>query len=580
MRKPYSVRTASWISGLCLGALLPFGLAKSAQAAERVFITFGFAEVSTSVEDLRAYAEKGEVSSELRFYLNLLSPEQQQRFRQALLARQDIGPAKLSKFLRSSIGDNILSYLGSVVQTAGRRDGKIGLRGALVLAAAEPEGLSLLGVLENFPTSAVRIDSLTGLQIVGGITAQIEGTTNAIAAIERQSTSTFQSDLPILEIPNLSQPGPYQVSVQTLEVYDEGRDRELPTDLYLPLGLTTPAPLVIASHGLAGDRDGFEPIARHLTSHGYAFAALDHPGSDRRQLESLLRGLSREIARPDEFTERPRDISFLIDELTRLNAAGPLIHRFDLEQIGAIGHSFGGYTVLAVAGAKLDYNNLLNNCESSAFVYNEANTSMLLQCTALNAPEQFELSVEDDRIKAVMAMNPITSSVFGPAGFAEMDVPSLLIGGSGDPVAPTLQEQIQPFTWLNRQSERPDSYLALIEGGSHLYDFPELDSTDVSWAKGLVNADPDLAYSYLRSMSLAFMQAEVVGDRRYLDALGSDYIRQLSQPPLPLYIVDSLTGADINRSAEPEAAAPKALPAPEALPAAPTDATIMDNSAN
>ena len=579
MKKYPLARTVSFLGGVCLSALLPLGLARSALAAERVTLTFGFAEVSTSVEDLRAYGERGEVSEELAFYLRLLSKEQQLQFRQALQARQDIGPAQLSKFLRSSIGDNILRFLGDVVQTAGRRDGARGLRGALVLASADPEGLSLLGVLDNFPTSTVRIDSLRGFQIVGGITAQIRDTGNAIAAIERQSAQTFQADPPDADLSDLSQPGPYTLTVRTLDVYDSERDRRLPTTLFLPQGLSTAAPLVVASHGLSGNRDGFEPIARHLASYGFAVATLDHPGSDRRQLESLLGGLSREIAEPTEFTDRPRDISYLLDELTRLNALGPLADRFNLEQIGVIGHSFGGYTALAVSGAQLDYNNLRANCDSSAFVYSEANTSMLLQCTALNAPEQFAIPVEDDRIKAVIAMNPITSSLFGPAGFSQLDIPSLLVAGSSDPVAPALAEQIQPFTWLNRkQTDAPDHYLALIEGGSHLYDPPSLQSADVSWANGLVNADVALAYRYINALSLAFMQAELVGDRRYLDALGPDYINQLSSQPLPLYVVDSLTEVDLRPV--PKAPADPAIEIPdEAMPPI-SDEIIMESPAN
>lgn len=581
MRISHSIRNAVLAGSLCLGAWLPIGLVRPVSAAERVTLTFGFVEVSTSVAALRAYGERGEVNDELRFYLSLLNEEQRLQFRQALQARYDVGPAQLSKFLRSSIGDNILRYLGNVVQTAGRRDGKIGLRGALVLSAAEPEGLSLLGVLENFPTGTVRIDSRRGFQIVGGITAQIEQTANAIAAIESRSELTFQNNPPTADLPDLSQPGPYPVAVRTLNVYDESRDRALPTDLYLPQGLVEPAPLIVASHGLAGDRDGFDPIARHLTSHGYAIATIDHPGSNRRQFESLLGGTADEIAEPTEFTDRPRDISYLIDELTRLNSIGNLTNRFNLEQIGTIGHSFGGYTALAVAGAQLDYDNLQANCDSSAFVYSEANTSMLLQCTALNAPEQFAIPVEDDRIKAVIAMNPVTSSIFGPAGFAQLDIPSLLIAGSNDPVAPALAEQIQPFTWLNQQTtDAPDHYLALIEGGSHLYDLPTLESADVSWANGLVNGDTDLAYSYLKSMSLAFMQAELVGDRRYLDALGPNYIRQLSQRPLPLYVVDMLTAANLRPTPTlPDTLSPAGEPVPPS-DADPVEAPVIEDTAN
>jgi len=556
------------ISGLCFSALLSLGLAGRASAAERVTLTFGFAEVSTSVEALRAYGERGEVSRELRFYLNLLSEEQRLQFRQALQVRQDVGPAQMSKFLRSSIGDNILDYLGNVVKTASRRNGKIGLRGALVLSAAEPEGLSLLGVLENFPTGTVRIDSLRGFQIVGGITAQIEDTGNAIAAIENQffrlPSDLDSSTAPLASLAEPDETEYGEFTVQTFAFYDEARDRTIPTDLYIPVRSTVAAPVIVISHGLSGDRDGLVTLAAHLANQGFAVAALDHPASNRQQLESLLRGTAREISEPTEFVDRPRDVSFVLDEIDRLNQfGGPFKQTLNLDKVGVIGHSFGGYTALALAGAKLNYNNLLNNCESTAFVFNAANPSMLLQCTALNAPEQFDQVLKDDRVRAIMAINPIGSSLFGQAGFSKIDIPVLMVAGSSDPVAPALLEQIRPFTWLNHTTNEPvaeasgssnpetspQHYLALIEGGSHLYDLPTLESADVSLASGLISAEPDLAYDYLKALSTAFFDVEVADNSGFSRWLTQEAIAQLSQPALPLYVIDSLTPSALRSTA-------------------------------
>ncbi|WP_121970905.1 alpha/beta hydrolase [Leptolyngbya sp. BC1307] len=544
----FRVRTAALLSGLCLSGLLPLTMVKSAAAAERVTLTYGFLEISTSVEALRAYGENGTVDAELAPYLRLLSEDQRSQFRQALQVRQNnIGPAQLSQFLYSSIGQNILRYAGGVVRTAGRRDGAKGLRGALVLAAAEPEGLSLLGVIENFPTRTVRIDSLRGFQILGSLTNLVEETTRAIAAIENQSDqSAFPPTSPL---PDLTQPGPFQVSVQTLEIYDSERDRTLPTDLYLPARPdSSPAPLIVISHGLSGDRTGFVNVAQHLASYGFAVAALDHPGSDRRQLEDLLSGAAREIAKPTEFADRPRDVSYLIDELTQLSAAnGPLANRLETSRVGVIGHSFGGYTALALAGAQLNFETLQTNCDSEDFIFNAANPSMLLQCTALAAPEQFAADLRDPRVQAVMAMNPVDSSLFGQAGFSKIDIPILLVAGSADPVAPALLEQIRPFTWLN-QSEAtaptPDQYLALIEGGSHLYDVPSLaENADSPLTNQLVSSNIPLSYSYLRALSLGFMQTEIAQNLSYRGALSEPYISRLSQPDLPLYVVNSLSEA-------------------------------------
>ena len=555
-------RTVAFLGGLCMSV----AVARPAAAAERVVLTFGFIEVATSVETLRTYAETGEVDRELAPYLRFLDEEQRSQFRQALQVRQDISPVQLSQFLYSSIGENILRYAGGIVQTAGRRDGSKGLRGALILSAADPDGLSLLGILGKFPTGTVRIDSLRAFQAVGAFTQLIDETQQATAAIQNQVSQTEVSRPSIEALGDLSQAGPFAVTTQLLEIVDTERNRVLPTDLYLPPNPN--APLIVISHGLAGDRKGFATIAQHLASHGFAVAALDHPGSDRRQLEDLLTGTAGEIAQPDQFTQRPRDISFLLDELTRLTTSslllnGPLANQIDLSRIGVIGHSFGGYTALALAGAQLNAETLEANCESEDFIFNAANPSMLLQCTALEAPEQFDIPLRDERVQAVMALNPVVSSLFGPTGFAQVAIPVLIVAGSEDPVAPALLEQIEPFTWLNQPADETptdlEHYLVLIEGGSHGYDAIDFEGANVALANELVNADIPLAYDYLKALSLGFMETEVVQDPAYRSALSTAYVDRLSQYPLPLYITNALTAAMITDSptaADPDVTAP------------------------
>ncbi|MEL6903531.1 MAG: alpha/beta fold hydrolase, partial [Cyanobacteria bacterium J06606_4] len=443
-------RALSYFGGICLGGGLPFLLSTPVAAAERVILTYGIVEISSSLDTLRTYAETGEVGDELAPYFRFLNEEQQTQFRQALQLRRDIDPVQMSQFLHSAIGTNILRSAGQVIQTQGRRRGGKALRSALVLAAAEPGGFTLLGALEKFPTGAVRIDSQRAFRLVNSVTGLIEDTDNAIAAIQAQSAPSNLLSAAVPPIDALAQPGPYAVTTQTLTVVDTERDREIPTDVYLPADAPAAA-VVLISHGLAGDRKGFIPMSEHLASHGYAVVALDHPGSNRTQLNALLRGREREIAEPLEFSDRPRDISFLLDELTRLNAGnGPFAGRFDLSRVGIIGHSFGGYTALAVSGAQLNLETLQANCDSEDFIFNGANPSMLLQCTALLAPDQFSTNYRDERIDAVMALNPIGSSLFGQAGFSQLAIPSLLVSGGNDPIAPALLEQIQPFTWLNQ----------------------------------------------------------------------------------------------------------------------------------
>ncbi len=542
------------MGGLGLGLLLPLAQVSPVAAAERVTLTYGFIEISTTVDALRQYADTGIATRELAAYLRYLNEDRRSQFRQTLQVRQDVDHVQISQFLNSAIGENILRSLGSVIQTAGRQDGAKGIRGALVLAAAEPEGLSLLGVLEKFPTGTVRIDSQRAFRLLNASTELIQDTEQAISAIQAQSQppSLVSGGIPPLEV--LSAPGPYDFTVQTLSIVDSERDRTLLTDLYLPTD-APPAGIVVFSHGLSGDRRGFIPVLEHLASYGYAVAAIEHPGSNTQRLYDLFRGVAKEVSDPSEFSDRPKDVSYLLDELTRLNQTnGPLANQLDPSRVGIIGHSFGGYTALALSGAQLNFQTLQTNCSSDEFIFNAANPSMLLQCTALLDPDQFSENLRDERIQAVMALNPVTSSLFGQAGYAQIAIPSLIVAGTSDPVAPALLEQIRPFTWLdtassmaaagtNAQNTVPSHYLALIQGGSHLYDPINVEGADSSiLASQLVNADPPLVYSYLKAMALVFMQAEIDQAVEYQAALEEAAIVQIGQQPLPLYIVPTLNG--------------------------------------
>lgn len=91
-----------------------------------------------------------------------------------------------------------------------------------------------------------------------------------------------------------------------------------------------------------------------MASYGFAVAVPKHPGSNSEQLRSLLVGRSDAITSPSEFINRPLDIKYLLDELERLDASNPNL-QLNLQQVGVIGQSFGGYTALVLAGASLNF---------------------------------------------------------------------------------------------------------------------------------------------------------------------------------------------------------------------------------
>lgn len=177
--------------------------------------------------------------------------------------------------------------------------------------------------------------------------------------------------------------GPYPVGVTRIELYDAERDRILLTEIWypadesvrgeppapaesylppelaflaanatiplvavrdVPLANGGPFPLVEFSHGNGGIRFQNTFQMEHLASHGFIVAAPDHPGNT--YFSSM--GTAAEHA-----ANRPLDMIFLADELTRLSAdpASDFYRWVDASKgFGVTGHSFGAFTTLATAG--------------------------------------------------------------------------------------------------------------------------------------------------------------------------------------------------------------------------------------
>src|SRR4051812_4848761 len=99
-------------------------------------------------------------------------------------------------------------------------------------------------------------------------------------------------------------------------------------------------PLIIISHGTGGGRLTLEWLAQALVQNGFIVAAVDHWGN------TYDNKIPIEFLKP---WERPQDISFAITSLLRDTAFKTAI---DEQRIGAAGFSYGGYTVVALAGAQ------------------------------------------------------------------------------------------------------------------------------------------------------------------------------------------------------------------------------------
>lgn len=515
----------------CVSLVGVVGMAGESIAAERVIVSLGLLEFSLAVETLETFARTGEIQDELSAYAGYVSDEQLAQFREALLTEADLSPVAISQALYSPQGEILLERVGDLVQTGARQPGFYALRAALILASADEQGLTLLNVIKKFPTREVRIDSSRTLGIVEQISEVVEETEEVtMAAIEQSLLAAANATAATPR--NLQTPGGVAYTRENLTIQDIERDRLLPITLYLPqLRFGEQAPLVVISHGLGSDRNTFTYLARHLASYGFAVAAIEHPGSNAEQLQQLLGGLRQEVTPPEELVDRPLDIRVLLDVLEDEYGS-----RIEVRDVGVFGQSFGGYTALALAGAPLNFERLLDECGNLGEVLN---LSLILQCQALRLPEE-DYNLEDDRIGAVLAINPLTSRIFGEAGIGQIEEPVMLIAGSDDTVTPALAEQIRPFTWL----EVAQRYLVLIEGGTHFSVLAEETEEGVPIPETAIGPTPEVAQDYVQALATAFFKTYVAEESEYRVYLTPSYARAISRDSLPLYLLEMLSLAE------------------------------------
>jgi predicted dienelactone hydrolase len=504
-------------------------------SAERINLNYGVLGFSLSVESLEKYLNEGLINPDLKPYTNFLSPEQLDQLKNILSTKADLTPLAVSQFLYSPQGEAILNRIGQLVQTRTGQSGFYALRSALILSAADPEGLSLLNVLRKFPSPVIKINSEYGFEVIEQLSSIIASTNQASTKINQKVTQERLNEPPLdfFALPDLRQLGMIGFQKRTLILNDLKRNRAFPVDFYLPeiSDLERKIPVIIISHGLGSDRETFDYLARHFASYGFAVLVPEHPGSNAEQLGKLLQGFTKEVTPPEELVDRPLDIKYLLDQMEKSWS-----NILDLNNVGIVGQSFGGYTALSVAGANFNLEKLTQTCPN---LQDFLNFSILLQCRVLDLPKT-DYQFQDPRIKASLAINPLTSLIFGEEQLNKINIPVMFIASSSDTITPALEEQIQPFTTFNN----PNKYLVLLEKGTHFSTLAESESA-FSLPPEAIGPDPAIAHFYLKALSLAFFKTYLSQDPSYKIYLSASYAKTISNYNMPLSLLQSLSETDL-----------------------------------
>ncbi|NJK57974.1 MAG: alpha/beta hydrolase [Pleurocapsa sp. SU_5_0] len=126
-------------------------------SSEKVIFTDGGLSQSISLEELQDFADTGKVSPALN---TLLKHGKQNPFVMRRILRQEF-PANnklISDLLNTIPGEYVLSQTGNVVSSKTEVANVTALRGALVTSASDNNLISLIELLENYPTPEVYVN--------------------------------------------------------------------------------------------------------------------------------------------------------------------------------------------------------------------------------------------------------------------------------------------------------------------------------------------------------------------------------------------------------------------------------------
>ncbi len=305
-------------------------------------------------------------------------------------------------------------------------------------------------------------------------------------------------------------------------------------------------PLAVFSHGGGWVWQLSTYLFEHLASHGFVVMAFYHPGTawpDQLPIASEEEAIQYWEGFLDSLVVQTRDITQAIDFAETATAGdGRLAGVIDAERVAVMGHSYGGYTAIMSAGARLHFCDIETWCQSGEFT--SESMQWLCQLYGEDAvgfearlkhaagwedqagvhckPGTLWPPLGDPRVDVIVPIMPgPIKPLLNAAGLANVTVPTLLFRSGADTMAPTANNADLVWSFVGSA----DKTLVTFEGADHL-----LASTGCSaaWREMcfFCCADPvwdvDRAHDLLDHFVTAFLLAEFYGDADAAAALAPD----------------------------------------------------------
>ena len=221
-------------------------------------------------------------------------------------------------------------------------------------------------------------------------------------------------------------------------------------------------PLVLMSHGTGGSAPQMLWLASALVKAGYVVAAVNHHGNTAIEPEKYPEGFllwwerSRDLAKVKEWIEHHdmwRDVA-------------------NTENIAIVGFSLGGYTTLSALGAITDKARFNAYCERAKDDFScqaqpeFASVLQAFQQVEHSTQVQQSLARQGDNyrianVRAAVSIAPAIVHSFEPNSLGSITVPTLLVVGEHDRIAPS------EFNARYAHSLLPNSQLHVIDDAIH-----------------------------------------------------------------------------------------------------------------
>ncbi|KEJ89717.1 alpha/beta hydrolase family protein [Sulfitobacter donghicola] len=182
-------------------------------------------------------------------------------------------------------------------------------------------------------------------------------------------------------------------------------------------------PVVLISHGAGGNAGQFGWIASALAEQGYVVVLPNHPGTTTGNASAKA---------AVRVWERPKDVSAVLDHLVQNPQDYPYM---DTDRIAALGFSAGGYTAMALSGARVDPDLLQRFCDESDHGMSDcaflAHYGIDLHSFDLSPAAQ---DLSDARVDAAVIIDPGIVSTLTESSLADIDIPMMVInlGSEGE----------------------------------------------------------------------------------------------------------------------------------------------------